>query len=810
MNARIAKSCVSGFLFTVLFGILPAFAQSGDGRFTGTVLDPSGAVVPKATVAVKNERTGEARTVVSSDEGRWVITGLRPSLYTITATHEGFGKLEYTNMQLAAGQEFALDLALQTAGLSEAIEVVAQTTAIDLSSASVGVNVSEREVQSLPVNGRQMSQLMLQSPGSQNAGSGTWNDVRFSGRANQQNVIKFDGVEGSAIIDASPGNIAGQVASPFKLQASLENVQEFRVESNNYPAEYGTGTGGQVSVVTKSGSNSMRGSLFEYYRNEALDAGNYFDATRNLDGSVIDQLPKSELNQHQFGGSIGGPLVHDRAFLFASFEGYRLDAGVNYVEAAPSDAAWARAVPAVASLRPAFVSSNAVRLPGVSTNPDFDIYQLQALETVQENSFSIRLDNRINNRWSSYLRVFHDRGKQTQPQGVNERIVNVENNPTNIIFNMQGLFGTGLQNELKVGYNAPFARIRGNQSASGGADLSRSAISLTGSVANTGIAGQTGSSGIVVPGALVRASSATNGREAFYDPYSLSIANAVTSARGNHLAKIGGEVRMVRMAFDQLGGTTYSYGNLAAFLANTPTQIQYTGDISAPSVFNNGGSGTRQTSQQYFVAYAQDQWSLGPNLSLNYGLRYDYYTPLKVENDLYVKFNLETGAIDPAGTPLHGVKKDNFQPRVSLTYSPGRTVLRGGFGVFVGPGQGEDLIQPIESDRVVTTLSTAGPQLAFPIDNAALVANFTSNPNNRQYQPRAYASDYNIPEKVYQYTGSVQRELGAGFTTTGAYVGSQGRNLFLRSVGNQIVERDHEPEPGECRLRHSRVLHRPA
>ena len=142
--------------------------------------------------------------------------------------------------------------------MTEAVTVKGNATAMDLSSARIGVNVTEREVLNLPVNGRQMSQLMLQAPGSQNAGTGTWNDVRFSGRANQQNVIKFDGVEGSAIIDAAPGNIAGQIASPFKLQASLENVQEFRVESNNYPAEFGTGTGGQVSVITKSGSNQVR------------------------------------------------------------------------------------------------------------------------------------------------------------------------------------------------------------------------------------------------------------------------------------------------------------------------------------------------------------------------------------------------------------------------------------------------------------------------------------------------------------------------------------------------------------------------
>ena len=201
---------------------------------------------------------------------------------------------------------------------------------MDLSSARIGVNVSEREVLNLPINGRQMSQLMLQAPGSVNSGTGTWQDVRFSGRAIEQNAIRYDGVEGSSIIDAAPGNLNGEIPTPFKLQASLENVQEFRVESSNYPAEYGTGTGGQVNVVTKSGTNSVHGSVFEYVRNDAFDAPNYFDD--------LAHLPKSTLKQNQFGGSIGGPFMKDKAFFFGSYEGYRLDAGVNFVEAVPSDA----------------------------------------------------------------------------------------------------------------------------------------------------------------------------------------------------------------------------------------------------------------------------------------------------------------------------------------------------------------------------------------------------------------------------------------------------------------------------------------
>src|SRR4030095_14076014 len=248
-----------------------SYAQ-GDARFSGTVLDQTGAFVPGAAVTVKNQRTGEVRTVTNTAEGRSVVPNLKPSVYTITATFGSFQPLEYTDMTLAVGQEFSLDLELRPAGVSETVTVEGRVNTIDLSSARIGANVSEREVQELPVNGRQMSQLLLQAPGSQNAGTGTWQDIRFSGRAVEQNVIRSDGIEGSAIIDSAPGNVNGENNTPFKLQASLENVQEFRVESNNYPAEYGTGTGGQVSVITKSGSNAFHGALFEYFRDDSLDA----------------------------------------------------------------------------------------------------------------------------------------------------------------------------------------------------------------------------------------------------------------------------------------------------------------------------------------------------------------------------------------------------------------------------------------------------------------------------------------------------------------------------------------------------------
>src|SRR5215467_10142464 len=343
------------WLAAILFvaaGAAPAFAQVDQGRFTGTVRDQTNAFVAGATVKVKNERTGEERSVVTNQDGHFLIGSLKPSTYTIRAEKDGFAAIEYTNMTVAVGQELNLDFEMKPAGVQEAVTVIGTAPVLDVSSAHIGVNVSERDVKDLPVNGRQMSQLMLQAPGSQNAGTGTWQDIRFSGRAVEQNAIRYDGIEGSAIIDAAPGNLNGEVATPFKLQASLENVQEFRVESSAYPAEFGTGSGGQVSVVTKSGANLFHGSAFEYMRRDGLDSRNYFDYVRNANGSVQSELPKSLLKQDQFGGSIGGPILKDRAFFFGSYEGYKLDAGINIIEAVPSALAWSQATPLIAQLRP--------------------------------------------------------------------------------------------------------------------------------------------------------------------------------------------------------------------------------------------------------------------------------------------------------------------------------------------------------------------------------------------------------------------------------------------------------------------------
>jgi len=297
---------------------------------------------------------------------------------------------------------------------------------------------------------------------------------------------------------------------------------------------------------------------------------------------------------------------------------------------------------------------------------------------------------------------------------------------SNAIFNLQGILSDRTTNEFKFGYNAAPTRIEAVLPG-GGVDLSASTINLTGSVANFGIAGQGASSGITIPGGLVRSNSAQNGRGQPYDPYTLSFIDSLSSLRGNHFIKTGGELRMIRMETDRLGGTTYTYQNVTGFLANQPSSIQFLGDESAPSVFNNGAGGPRHIEQEYYIGYVQDEWHVSRMLTLNFGVRYDYYTPIRERNELQVKFNVDTGVIDPPTTPVMRSTKTNFQPRLGATLlATEKTIIRGGFGLFVGPGQTEDQVQTIaDSDRVSVTLSS-GPNLAFPLDSNIATASARS------------------------------------------------------------------------------------
>src|SRR5438034_4530066 len=557
--------------------------QTDRGLITGTVTDASGAAIPGATIAVKSEKTGEERRVTSNSSGSYSVTNLSPASYSIEAKASALGPTQFSNVRLTVGQERVLNVILQPAAISQEVNVSSgELTAIDTSSARIGANINEREVANLPMNGRQVSQLYLLAPGAQTAGSGSFDNIRFSGRANEQNAIRIDGVEATSILDTSPGNLNGEISTGFRLQASLETIQEFRVESSNYPAEFGTGTGGQISVVSKSGGNVLHGSLFEYLRNNALDSRNFFDTST-----------KSPLRLNQFGGSMGGPIVKNKMFFFADYEGLRQRAGANLIGTVPRAAARARAVPSIA---------NAVNaLPWGQThtsNPDLDVAPLNTSTKIDENYGNMRVDYRFNDKYTMYVRYFRDQGVSDSPiegTSVSGSRFLVTAVPQNALVDLSQVLSPSMINETKFAFNGAKTRASGFAPPIPGVpNASANSFDFTGNATIPGIGGQISSAGASRLGGLVRSNSTQNGRGQPYTNDSLSFVDNLTWIKGQHSYKLGAEFRPLRIYTDRLGGTTYTFANLNDLLANNPTQTSFLGDVSAPSPFNGGATGIRE------------------------------------------------------------------------------------------------------------------------------------------------------------------------------------------------------------------------
>lgn len=802
-----------------------AFAQD-TGNISGTVADANGAVLAGATVKVTSLADASERTATTNSEGFFSISQLRPGAYRVTATQSGFKLTKVDSLELGVGQNRNLDLKLELGDVSAIVDVTSDDVSpagLEQSSNRLGSNISSREVEELPVNGRNYSQLYLNAPGATNTGTGNFADLRFNGRANQQNQTKLDGIEATAIFDASPGYVTVQ-GSQFRLQTSIENIQEFRVDSSNYPAEYGTGTGGQINVIGKSGGNNFRGSAFYYGRNDVFDARNFFDGP-----------DKSPLRLSQFGGSLGGPIVRNKLFFFGSYEGLRQRAGFNVIESTPSaavrdfinfydgtnaqgeaarvllgisatdaQAAAGRiaALKATGVVNTFPVGSGALFATGGVANAA-QVVQANRTASLDENAISGRIDYKLNDRFNFYGRYQRTTGELLSPDGASGRFISAKQRPDNFVASLTQVYRTSFINETKFGINrAPtdLLTVVPNISGLNGFDLTSASLRVTGNIVSPGVNGGA-STGFTEPGGLTRQSSAGNGRAQPIRPSTYSFIDNLSYTRGNHSFKFGGEVRLIRVRFDQLGGITYSYGNLTDFLLNRNLTAAFIGDLSQAGDFrvatdpittiSRPNSGFSEGRQHYLIGYAQDEWRVRPNVTINYGLRYEYYSVNKEQNDRAVVFDAASGKLLPPDTAYYKTGSNNFGPRLGFTWAPerlkGKTLFRVGGGLYFGPGQYEDLIQPIESNvfRSSTTLANG-----LTPTTAATVS--TIGGTLQRFTPRAYDTNgYRVPERVGQYGASVQQELPGNTVLTVAYVGSQGRNLFLRSITNRIL-------PGEA------------
>ncbi|MFN7977616.1 MAG: TonB-dependent receptor [Vicinamibacterales bacterium] len=737
-----------------------ARAQQTESRIVGRILDQSGAAMPGATITVTSLDTGVTRTDVSGGDGTFTVTNLGPGRYTLVAELDGFQRTT-RQVVLGVGQISTQTLSLAVAALTESVSVSAAAPVIDTSSARIGVNVSPVEVEQLPVNGRNFANLMTLATGATSDGNGGWASVRFNGKSNQQNYLNYDGVDGTYVWDASPGYLSA-TGSQFRLQTSMESVAEFRVNSGLAPAESGLGAGGNITVVSKSGSNRFKGSAFEYKRDDALDSASKYD----------DQ--KQQLKVDQFGGSLGGPVAKNRTFFFGSFEGLRQTTGLSFTEAVPSVEARRRILAgepigsgagqsadrtrAVAPLLAGFPTGSVA-----TSNPLVDLATLNSKATQTENAGSLRLDQQFGKGVSAYVRYMFSRGEVDTPdRTVTPRRVLAKQSPKNFVANVQQILGANLVNEAKVGVNAP----KTSATAFGPAGYDPTGVSLSGTFTSSSIDAR-GNTGIARSGLLIRASSASSTTGSLFDPRSISFNDALTWNTGRHTVKVGGEYRTIASKFQFLGSNEITYNSINDFIDNRPAQVAVSQDSP---VFT--------PQQWYAIGFAQDSWRVSDRLTLELGLRYDYYSVVKEKNNLAKPFFVEDNAFGNVEDGFYNADTNNFSPRLSAAYQLNdKTALRAGFGLFYGPGQFEDRIQPIENYILrarVQTADVANNGLQYPVASSQLrdllsIRGYTHD----------YPNEYNL-----QYGASVSRELPGDINLTLGYTGSQGRDMFLRGVGN--------------------------
>jgi hypothetical protein len=759
LRARVGVAALAVFL---AIGSV-AQAQQTDSRIIGKILDQNSAALPGATVTIVSKETGAVRTAVTNSDGSFTVTNLRPGSFEFRAELASFAT-EKRAVVLGAGQVEDVSVQLKLGGISETVTVAAESVPVlDLSSAKTGVNVSPEEVKGLPVNGRNFANLMTLATGATTDGNGGWSSVRFNGKSNQQNYLNYDGVDGTYVWDASPGYL-NATGSQFRLQTSMESIAEFRVNSGLAPAESGLGAGGNITVISKSGSNRFTGSAFEYRRDDSMDSASKYDNK------------KQALKLNQFGGSLGGPVVPNRTFFFASYERLTQRTGLSFTEAVPS--ALARSMIASGLTTTTGGGRSAARTQAVAplldgfpvgmtptANTLLDLATLDTEANQTETAVSFRLDQRINDRHSFYARYLVSDGTLNTPdRTVTPRRVRATQKPQNAVLNFLSVFGNAV-NELKVGYNKPANDVIAFGGTPGYDPVG---VSLSGTVTSSSIDAR-GTSGIARSGLLIRATSASSTTGSIFNPSSISFADSLTWTKGRHTVKGGLEYRSLQSEFQFLGSTEITYNTIQEFIDNRPNAVAVA--LDSPRF---------KPEQYYWLGFLQESWRATNRLTLELGLRYDFYSVVKEANGLAKPFFVEDNDFAPTGSAFYNPDKNNVAPRLSAAYKiSDKTVARAGFGLFYGPGQFEDRIQPIENyieRRRVGAADVANNGLQYPFSASVLASTLSI---------RGYTHD-RPDEYNMQYGASVSRELPGQVNLTVGYTGSQGKDMFLRGVANTL------------------------
>jgi len=783
---------------SVLLGMPSGFAQIDRAELEGTVTDPSGRVIVGATVNVRATDTGLTGQQPTNSKGYYRFPGLAVGRYTVSVSAANFKTNVVEGVILRVGQTRTLDLQLAVGAISEHVDVQASAAPSERSSAEASTVIDTTQIANLPNNGRDWASFTLLAPFAQDDGGGDQRTIRFAGRARDDNNFQIDGVDAGGIQEQSQ-------KSQTRLQISQDAIEEYRVSSALYDAEYGTQAGGQIDVETKHGTNNYHGSVFGYLRNSAFDARNFND----FDVNGKPAIPPFRYGQ--YGMTFGGPIKKDRLFFFLNYEGLRQYGQTTNQVLVPTAAVargtllggdginrnsggspqmcsilqafpWRASTGSIGNCSPLHVYPDAA-FADQTTNglPDSDLLTAPASTTVHEDTWLVRMDYRINDKTMLYGSAHRDISLVSGTNGsssVPYDLIQTINHPAGYYIALQSTFSPRLLNEAKVYINrSPF--------------INPQVPPLPYSVQTNDWV-------------------SINNNQADHEVgTTFGIVDNLTFVHGRNTFKTGMEIRRIRLNQGLSAGNILNFQDGASpqnpgFESADLYQISYTATWCC-----------HKLRRMFYMPYLQDEWKVKPNLTLNLGLRWEYYGVAHEADNRTTVFDLNAfhgvclgsgstwrnSAPAPIPTPintpscpanpaLYNANYRNFDPRVSFAWAPsmfhGKTVIRSGFGIYHGAAQNDDLNAGLESDRFTAfaTFDPSGPGTPLLPAYQQTNPDLSSLGAATQEQPRALQRQGRRDLYAETWGLTVDRELPANFLASAQYLGSRGVRLFSRGGVN--------------------------
>src|SRR4030088_2712079 len=726
---------------------------------------PKREVLSVVKIEIVNLSTQILTTLTSNADGFYTAPNLLPGNYTVTVKRAGFATA-VTELILTVGAQHVLNVTMHVGAVTEVVKVQTEAPEVELATSEISGVVNGTTIRELPLNGRDWTQLATREAGitsirtQPGVGAGDRGQRGFgtqmtvNGGRPAQNNYRLDGTSINDYSNSAPGSVPG-------ADLGSDAVAEFSVLSSNYPAEYGRSSGGVINAITRSGSNGFHGSVYEFLRNSALDAHNFFDSTR------------PPFKRNQFGVTAGGPILKDRTFIFGNYEGLRQSLGITQVNFVPTDTA------RVGHLAGGDVTVDSKVVPYLPIWPlpnsgvradscangicDLGVFKLSGQQITPENYFTTRVDHKLSANDALYGTYMHDSANITQPDELGIKLTGYTTGRQLVTIEENHIFTPQVVNAVRVGYSRVVGLVGQTLKALSPLATSLGFTSPGRPVGEIDVGGITNFSGGL--GAISNYSFHWNSFQGYDDAF-------VTS--GKHSIKFGVGVERIQenmSAADSPNGI-YSFASLSNFLQNMPdTFAANLGETGIP----------RNMRQTIFGAYLADDFRLFPNLTVNLGLRYEMATvPTEKHGRIASLHNLTDSTLHTGDPYFSNPTLHNFEPRIGFSWDPfktGKTALRGGFGMF------DVLPLPYETQNLTLfaapfyLLGTVGGLSTGDFPNAFKIITDPNNPsplrvNYIQPNPsRNYVMEWNL---------NVQRQVSESVAVMIGYTGSRGGQQSFR------------------------------